>query len=376
MGKRSMIGKRFDRRSFLAGAGATLFSCTASAGLPIKAQERIDNSDQLFVSAYMDPSRNFGLAVLNEAGKIIYRQSLPARGHGIAAQKGLSKAIIFARRPGNFALAFDPTQRLEPILFHTDIDRHFYGHGVFSPDGRLLYATENDFDGVRGVIGVYDVTNRFTRIGEFSSGGLGPHDMVLVNGGRVLCVANGGIETHPKFGRQKLNLDHMQSNIAFIDRRNGQLIEAHLVAKNWSKLSLRHMAVDGRDRLWLGGQYQGVPKDEPQDQPPLIGSVALGQPLELLDLPISFGGSLRNYIGSVAASDDGAQIAFSMPKDNHIVILDTITQKPVHAQYQKNACGLSARGGSFLSSSENGDFSGQTHDLFWDNHIGKIDRRV
>ena len=35
--------------------------------------------------------------------------------------------------------------------------RHFFGHGVFSPDGKLLYATENDFEAARGVIGVYDV---------------------------------------------------------------------------------------------------------------------------------------------------------------------------------------------------------------------------
>ena len=44
----------------------------------------------------------------------------------------------------------------------------------------MLYATENDFEGARGMIGIYDVTARFKRIGEFPSHGLGPHDLAFL----------------------------------------------------------------------------------------------------------------------------------------------------------------------------------------------------
>ena len=87
--------------------------------------------------------------------------------------------------------------------------RHFFGHGAFSPDGRLLYATENDFDNARAVVGVYDVGSGFARIGEFGTQGVGAHELLLSPDGELLVVANGGIETHPDYGRAELNLDTM-----------------------------------------------------------------------------------------------------------------------------------------------------------------------
>ena len=51
-------------------------------------------------------------------------------------------------------------------MFTTPTDRHFYGHGVFASDGHLLFTTENDFAAEAGVIGIWDVTGGFKRIGE------------------------------------------------------------------------------------------------------------------------------------------------------------------------------------------------------------------
>ena len=47
----------------------------------------------------------------------------------------------------------------------------------------------------------------FRRIGEFDNHGIGTHDISVSDDGRMLVIANGGIETHPDFGRTKLNLD-------------------------------------------------------------------------------------------------------------------------------------------------------------------------
>ena len=46
----------------------------------------------------------------------------------------------------------------------------------------------------------------FARVGEFPTHGVGPHELLLLGDGRTLAVANGGIETHPDFGRAKLNI--------------------------------------------------------------------------------------------------------------------------------------------------------------------------
>ncbi len=113
------------------------------------------------------------------------------------------------------------------MLFTTPANRHFYGHGVFSRDGRLLYATEHDNETRAGLIGVYNATGGYKRIGEMPTYGIGPHEVILLSDGKTLAVANGGIETHIETGREKLNLSSMQPSLAFIDSTNGRLISQH-----------------------------------------------------------------------------------------------------------------------------------------------------
>lgn len=70
--------------------------------------------------------------------------------------------------------------------------REFYGHGAFTRDGALLFATEIVKDDTRsGTLGIYDGTTG-ARIGELPSGGVAPHDCVLVDDGAVLVVGHGG----------------------------------------------------------------------------------------------------------------------------------------------------------------------------------------
>ena len=76
--------------------------------------------------------------------------------------------------------------------------RHFYGHGCLSADKSVLFTTENDYDAVKGVIGIRDAKD-FQSVGEYSSYGIGPHDIHLMPDGKTLVVANGGIQTHPDF---------------------------------------------------------------------------------------------------------------------------------------------------------------------------------
>lgn len=69
--------------------------------------------------------------------------------------------------------------------------RWFYGHGAFSPDGKLLYSTETIKDEQRGVIGVRDGAT-LDYIGEFPTFGENPHDCHLIDNGKTLVMTNGG----------------------------------------------------------------------------------------------------------------------------------------------------------------------------------------
>lgn len=46
-------------------------------------------------------------------------------------------------------------------------------------------------------MGCYDPAQRYRRVGEFPSHGIGPHEMTVLRDGRTLVVANGGYVPHP-----------------------------------------------------------------------------------------------------------------------------------------------------------------------------------
>ncbi len=352
-----------DRRSFLAAAGASW----AATLLPEPAAA-LAKDDMLFATAFMAADKTYGFAITNAAGDIIARQTLPERGHSFASGGPNGQAVIFARRPGTFALVFDPKMQSAPALFSTPPESHFYGHGLFSPDGRLLYAAENAFATGDGMIGIYDAGAGFKRIGAFASGGVDPHDMMLLADGKTLCVANGGILTHPGSGRQKLNLDSMRSNISFIDVSTGTLLESHELPATLQRLSLRHMAADRNGFIWIGAQYEG----DAADRPPLVARIGLGQHLMMPEFAPAITNALRNYVGSVAASADGERIAFTSPVGGTMLVINAKTGSPIETRSVAGVCGVAGSGSGFLVSDEKGIMGGKQHAEHWDNHIEAV----
>jgi len=348
-----------ERRSFLIGAGLAW----ASALTPASAA-RLASSDLLYAAAYKDAG-GYGVAILDKDGGLVSENPLPGRGHGFANAGQSHWLVAFARRPGNFAIAFGKDGLSEPVLFHTPADRHFYGHGAFSGDGRLLYAAENAFESGDGIIGIYDATNGFARLGEFASFGVGPHEILMMPDAKTLCIANGGIKTHPDFGREKLNLATMKPSIAFVNSEDGTLLSKHELPSALHRLSLRHMAVDARQQVWIGGQYEG---DASEDVPVLV-RLGIDTGLMPVELPDDVGARLGKYVGSVAIGTDGRTLAFTSPKSGVTITLDTQSGKPLDLEPVRGVCGIQARADGFVSSSETGRFAEHSYDRAWDNHI-------
>jgi hypothetical protein len=361
----------WQRRAFLKAAGAGFVASL----LPQRA-EGLAEAELVFASSTQQSAGKYGAALITETGRLIASIDLPDRGHDITYSPVLGRAVVFARQPGTFAVVFDPDGRAPPVTLTSAEGRHFFGHGAFSPDGALLYATENDFDAARGVIGIYDVAGGYTRISEFETSGVGPHEILLMPDGRTFAVANGGIETHPDYGRTELNLDTMQPSLCFIDRRDGTLIGQLTLAGDLHQLSIRHMAVDGRGRVWFGCQFRGDAARHPQ----LVGYATLEGEIRLIELPDDTLGDLRNYVGSVAASADGSLIAVSSPDGDIILAIDAEAGKPVMLRSLTSGCGLAPDRAGFVASTGLGDMVGfagsatpqRTFDFGFDNHLRRL----
>ncbi|MGL1922649.1 MAG: DUF1513 domain-containing protein [Hyphomicrobiales bacterium] len=253
---------------------------------------------------------------ITDDGKIAQQFTLADRGHGHA--KSLNGDIaIFARRPNNQLYLIDKLGQMR-VAYAPD-DRHFFGHGVFSDDGKLLYTSENDFDNedenATGVIGIWDV-KQAQKIGEFSSHGIGVHQITLLPDGETLVVANGGILTHPDHPRQKLNLAHMQPNLALVNRKNGQLIEKFSLPAEFHQLSIRHLDVTADSEVVIAMQYQGGLTDDV----PLLARISKHGELIFTQTPPKILKQNRQYIGSVCFDKTGTYFAATSPRGNIVSI--------------------------------------------------------
>lgn len=333
-----MSSMAIDRRHFLLGTALSLASASASrafAGV-------LDEGDAFgvaagdLIAACRRPDGNYSVVILSLDGTILRELPLEGRGHDIALDRASGRAVVFARRPGSFALGFDVRGQREPVLFTTPANRHFYGHGTFSADGRLLYATEHDNETRDGLIGVYDATGGYRRIGEFPTYGIGPHEAILLADGKTLAIANGGIETHIETGREKLNLDSMEPSLAFVDVSTGRLLSQHKQSRGLHKLSIRHLVQDAKGAVWFGCQWEGADGDAPE----LIGCAGLDAPLRIIEPSKPMGVTLAGYIGAMAVSGDGRVVAASAPRAGRIVYVDTERATIVGETLLIDSCGV------------------------------------
>jgi hypothetical protein len=351
-----------DRRRFVKAAGLGFL-----AALQPRALMALERADAVYASGMRDTNGSYAVATVTERGEIVDRVALPARAHGMAFSPATGKTVAFARRPGTYAMIFDANGKTDPIVIASVEGRHFYGHGAFSPDGRILYASENDFDANRGMIGLYDATNRFARIGEFETYGVGPHDMTVTDDGRMLVVANGGIETHPDTGRTKLNLASMQPSLTLIDAATGGLIEKHALPPQWAQVSTRHVDIDDSGRIWFACQYEG----HRNDLPPLVGSFAKGEDLRFVELPEETTRRLANYVGAIAVNRKDGLVGVTSPKGG-VAVTIARSGKVLSETTVPDAAGIAPATDGFAVSSYDGDFRGSRSKVAWDQHIVRI----
>lgn len=358
-----MLVRVIDRRTFLRAAGAGF----AASLLPRQA-DALARSEAVFASAFMAAGDTFGVALVAEDGREISRLALPDRGHDVTHDPNSSHAVAFARRPGTFALVFDRSSGASVTLIEAAEDRHFFGHGVYSPDGRLLYVAENDFDAYAGMIGLYDVRSGYRKVGEFPAHGMDTHDIQLIEGGRYLAIANGGIKQHPDSGRAKLNIDHMEPSLVIVDLSDGRLVEKHPMPDDIRQLSTRHMDIDATGRVWFGCQFEGARNRHPQ----LLGGFRRGEEVRFLDMPEPTLAGFDNYVGSVAVNGAAGLVAISSPKGGRWAAFDVETGKLVHEEQIAGVCGLVPEKADFIRSTENGEFCTTKSELAWDNHITRV----
>ncbi len=346
-------------------------------GLAMLARPAAATQQTAFLSACADPDGGWRVAAFGLDGVPKFEQPIPARGHGAAVAPDGGTAVVFGRRPGTFALVLDTaTGRIVRHITRAT-DRWFSGHGVFSIDGSLLYATEIDVGG-DGVVGVYRVGPDFARVGEFATGGTDPHDIRFSPDGSFLVVANGGIRTDPNLPRVRFDLDRIDSSLAKIDPASGYLHALERLGDRERLLSMRHLAIGINGAVFVAMQYEG-----PAHEHPSLVAAERGGVLATVDGDAATWRMLDNYTGGAAASPDGRLIAVTSPRGGVALVLDAVSGivrtrfalpdgSGVAAASAGDFILTSGLGGAFLASHQGPlrRLPGRWVDrLRWDNHL-------
>ncbi|MEO9780836.1 MAG: DUF1513 domain-containing protein [Sedimentitalea sp.] len=348
------------------------FLTTALAASALPKLGWADAGAPAYLAAAREPDGSFALFGLSRTATPVFRIPLPGRGHAAAAHPHAPEAVAFARRPGQFALIIDCKQGQIIHRLSAPDGHHFYGHGVFIADGDILCTTENDIGTGAGRIGLWSRKDGYRRIGEFSSGGIGPHDILRLDGD-VLAVANGGIRTHPAHGRAKLNLDTMRPNLSYLST-SGAMLEQVELAPELYQNSIRHLAAAPDGTLAFAMQWQG----DVADPVPLLGLHRRGEQVILAHADLVESIAMQGYAGSIAIDGSGTHIAITSPRGGRVQIYDR-SGNLRSVQRRADACGIAPRidAGFTVTDGLGGTWSltddrlepVRRSDLAWDNHL-------
>ncbi|MDO6562329.1 DUF1513 domain-containing protein [Amphritea sp. 1_MG-2023] len=352
--------------------------------LPVSALAGIDAATikPLFASAAKDRSGDYHLYVMSELGEVIFDHLLPGRAHHTEAHPTQSLLACTARRPGRFIDIIDYQQQRLVKRILADDGRHFFGHSIFSEDGRWLITTENDISTAQGRVVVRSMADDYRVIADYPSHGIGPHELVQQPNSSVLVVANGGILTRPDRGREKLNLDSMQPSLVRLDLNTGERLEQQMLPTEQHQLSIRHIDTNRQGSTVIALQYQG----DIGHNPPLVAVHQPHQPLQLLQAPEPINMAMKGYCGSARYDHSGRFAAISAPRGDLISFWDIQEQQFISSIKSRDGCGLTATANTaeFIISAGTGrclkhniqtgktQRMPQTLKTAWDNHLATV----
>lgn len=364
---------------------ALLLIGAAAGAIPLARQNA--SGDTLVLSAADDSQGSHWLLASTLTGQIRTRIAVPERAHQALPLHGTSQAIFFGRRPSRLFYVVDlvSSELIQTVL--APEHRHFYGHGAVSRDGKKLFVTENDYINNRGIIGVYENSASWFRVGEMPSGGIAPHQLAFLHNSGTLVVANGGTQTHPSQPGITLNLDTMDPNLCYFSALTGQLKDQ--VEPLHHQTSLRHLCVAPDNSVIVAAQNRDTAGSVTS---PLVLRHTQGQPLQAMQCPAERWQAMNGYIASVASSTDGRWALTTTPRGHSIDLWDLADNTHVYSVPIRDVAGVlwSQTLNAFIVSNGHGQWIRVTTeskrpqiallsahtDIRWDNHLNSAEAAV
>lgn len=345
------MGNGIKRRQLIGGLGAF---CLLSGGFILtNSNTAARPTGGRLVSAQGSQPGTYSLSWFEQGDSAANISLSGFRGHGVCAHPNKPDTVILlARRPGVTGIEVNLQNAQLSGQFHCADGYHMTGHACFSQDGKVLFSSESHYETGSGKIVIRDADN-YQILGEYNSHGIGPHEIKLMPDGKTIVIANGGILTHPNTGRKKLNLNTMDSNLAYLEPNSGKLLETARFSE--AKASIRHIDVSQSGTVAIAMQMQREAASH-QNTVPLCALHRPGQNIQAFTAPETVFQRMNDYVGSVVINDKSRIAGFSSPRGNLVVFWHLETKKLAGYYPLYDVCGiaLSADNKHFVLSNSEG----------------------
>jgi hypothetical protein len=272
-------------------------------------------------------------------------------GHSLTTSPHVPDVVVMAEKWGPCLASYD--YRTMELLAEVELPegREFIGHVAFAPGGDVIYCSEGSFvrgepNYARGIIGVRN-PRTLELIREFPSHGENPHEVLLIEGGRTLVVANQGTERRPVV---------TYGNLSYVDTETGALIERLGFPSN--ELVAAHM------RTLSNGNVVMVSKTF-QFHSELGNSVYLRfgrEPIVAIDPGEQWREAFRGEILSIDLDEPRMRVGTTCPDSQHVIFWDLAQRRLEQVFTLERPLGIAlTRDGRFWVVN---DIAGGTH--VWD----------
>ena len=181
--------------------------------------------------------------------------------HGVIKNPTTSQKVLVFEKKGRGGAEIDLKENKVINRIEPGDGMAFYGHGAYSADNKIIYATQYDEETYEGRMVLRDATD-FKITGDFPTYGEWPHDCQFIDEGKTVAITNGG--GNIKGGAAPC--------VTYVDVKTGELIEkiefenaainaGHLMISGGGDLAVAHAMREGLDTREALGGLSLRPKD-------------------------------------------------------------------------------------------------------------------
>jgi len=209
-----------------------------------------------FARNISDPERPFRLLTRIGMNGEVRQALLPAYAHDVEISPDRSVGVMCGFEATD-QVAFDP-DTLDLIAVAPSFSKGWRGggHAAYVVDGKTVFMSERaprqslrggNVEAHHGRITIRDVDTLKIR-GSYSTHGIDPHDIRLIENDRYLVVANYGSLPGSKSGKMDIPRHVHDACVTIIDMDSGKLVDKRVTDRRHSEL--RHLAAGSLDRIF------------------------------------------------------------------------------------------------------------------------------